>query len=83
MKRNQTLKIKVGNLTLGGSNRVLIQSMCNIKTSKVNEVIKQINECHKLGADLMRVSVLDLNDAKAIKQIKKGIKIPLIADIHF
>ena len=83
MKRNQTLKFKVGNLTLGGSNRVLIQSMCNIKTSKVKEVIRQINECHKLGADLMRVSVLDLEDAKAIKQIKKGIKIPLIADIHF
>ncbi|MCQ2795998.1 MAG: flavodoxin-dependent (E)-4-hydroxy-3-methylbut-2-enyl-diphosphate synthase [Bacilli bacterium] len=83
MKRNQTLKIKVGRLTLGGNNRVLIQSMCNIKTSKVNEVSRQINECAKLGADLMRVSVLDANDAKAIKEIKKKIKIPLIADIHF
>lgn len=83
MKRNQTLKIKVGRLTLGGNNRVLIQSMCNIKTSKVNEVSRQINECAKLGADLMRVSVLDTNDAKAIKEIKKKIKIPLIADIHF
>ncbi|MCQ2786970.1 MAG: flavodoxin-dependent (E)-4-hydroxy-3-methylbut-2-enyl-diphosphate synthase [Bacilli bacterium] len=83
MKRNQTLKIKVGRLTLGGNNRVLIQSMCNIKTSKVNEVSRQINECAKLGADLMRVSVLDDDDAKAIKEIKKKIKIPLIADIHF
>lgn len=83
MKRNQTLKIKVGHLTLGGTNRVLIQSMCNIKTSKVNEVSKQINECAKLGADLMRVSVLDIKDAKAIKEIKKKIKIPLVADIHF
>lgn len=83
MKRNQTLKIKVGRLTLGGNNRVLIQSMCNIKTSKVNEVSRQINECAKLGADFMRVSVLDSDDAKAIKEIKKKIKIPLIADIHF
>lgn len=83
MKRNQTLKIKVGHLTLGGTNRVLIQSMCNIKTSKVNEVSKQINECAKLGADLMRISVLDIKDAKAIKEIKKKIKIPLVADIHF
>ncbi|MCQ2794638.1 MAG: flavodoxin-dependent (E)-4-hydroxy-3-methylbut-2-enyl-diphosphate synthase [Bacilli bacterium] len=83
MKRSQTLKVKVGRLTLGGSNRVLIQSMCNIKTSNVNAVSKQINECAKLGADIMRVSVLDTNDAKAIKEIKKKIKIPLVADIHF
>ncbi len=83
MNRTITNKIKVGNITIGGSNHVLIQSMCNIKTSKVNEVSKQINECAKLGADLMRVSVLDLEDAKAIKQIKKKIKIPLVADIHF
>ena len=56
--------------------------MCNIKTSKVIEVAKQINECAKLGADLMRVSVLDFEDAEAIKEIKKLISIPLIADIH-
>ncbi len=68
---------------MGGSNKVLIQSMCNIKTSKVNEVVKQINECALLGADLMRVSVLDMDDAKAIKEIVSKISIPLIADIHF
>ena len=83
MKRNQTRKIKVGNITIGGENKVLIQSMCNIKTSKVKEVVDQINRCALLGADLMRVSVLDMDDAHAIKEIKKGIKIPLIADIHF
>ena len=83
MKRNQTRKIKVGNITIGGENKVLIQSMCNIKTSKVKEVVDQINRCALLGADLMRVSVLDMDDAHAIKDIKKGINIPLIADIHF
>lgn len=83
MKRTETLKIKVGKLTIGGSNQVFIQSMCNIKTSKVKEVSKQINECAKLGANIMRVSVLDINDARAIKIIKKYTRIPLVADIHF
>ena len=81
--RSQTKQIKIGNITIGGSNKVLIQSMCNIKTSKVDEVVKQINECALLGADLMRVSVLDMEDAKAIKEIVSKISIPLIADIHF
>ena len=81
--RNHTKTIKVGNITIGGSNKVLIQSMCNIKTSNVDEVIKQINECAALGADLMRVSVLDMEDAKAIRDIISKISVPLIADIHF
>ena len=83
LAREKTRKIKVGNITIGGENKVLIQSMCNIKTEKVDEVVKQINECAALGADLMRVSVLDMNDAKAIKDIVRQISIPLIADIHF
>lgn len=81
--REHTKSIKIGDITIGGSNKVLIQSMCNIKTSKVAEVVKQINECEALGADLMRVSVLDMEDAKAIKDIVEQINIPLIADIHF
>ena len=81
--RLSTKQIKIGNITIGGQNKVLIQSMCNIKTSHVSKVIKQINECAEQGADLMRVSVLDEKDAKAIKKIKKGINIPLVADIHF
>ena len=68
---------------MGGQDKVLIQSMCNIKTERVAEVVKQINECASLGADLMRVSVMDEADAYAIKEIKKGISIPLVADIHF
>ncbi len=82
-QRELTKKIKIGNTFIGGSNKVLIQSMCNIKTEKYLDVIKQINECAAAGADLMRVSVLDENDAYAISKIKEGISIPLIADIHF
>ncbi len=82
-KRKDTRPVSVNGLTLGGQDKVLIQSMCNIKTENYQEVIKQINECAALGADLMRVSVMDEKDAEAIKEIKKGIKIPLVADIHF
>ena len=83
MKRTETKQIKIGRLTIGGKERVLIQSMCKHKTSNVEEIIKEINECEALGAKLMRVSILDEEDAKAIALIKKGIKIPLVADIHF
>lgn len=83
LPRNKTKQIKIKDLTLGGQNKVLIQSMCNIKTSKTKEVIKQINEAAFYGASLMRVSILDQEDAYALKDIKKHINIPLIADIHF
>ena len=81
--RKDTRTINISELKMGGQDKVLIQSMCNIKTEFYDEVIKQINECAALGADLMRVSVMDEKDAYAIKEIKKGIKIPLVADIHF
>ncbi len=83
MKRQNTIKVKVGNLTIGGSNEVVIQSMCNIKTSNYIKVSEQINYLASLGAKLMRVSCMDEDDAKAIKEIKKRINIPLVADIHF
>ena len=82
-KRINTRVIKVGNLQIGGQNKVVIQSMCNIKTENYIEVADQINECMKLGAEMMRVSVMDEKDALAIKEIKKRISIPLVADIHF
>ena len=83
MKRNETRKVKIGNVLVGGQNKVVIQSMCNIKTENYLEVSKQINECARLGAEIMRVSVMDEKDALAIKEIKKRISIPLVADIHF
>ena len=83
MKRTQTKQVRVGRLTLGGQDRVLIQSMCKHKTSNVEEIIKEINECEALGAKLMRVAILDEEDAKAILRIKQGVNIPIVADIHF
>ena len=82
-KRTETRQIHVGGLTIGGQGKVVIQSMCNIKTENYDAVAKQINKCKALGAEMMRVSVMDEADAKAIKEIKKRIDIPLVADIHF
>ncbi len=80
--RDKTKQIQVGPITIGGSNHIIIQSMANIKTSRVEEVARQINECERYGAELFRVSVLDEEDARAIKELKKLIHIPLVADIH-
>ena len=81
--RKTTKTIKIGNKIIGGLNPILIQSMTNIKTSKVDLVINQIKELEDNGCDIVRVSVLDMDDAKAIKIIKENINIPLVADIHF
>lgn len=81
--RENTVPVKIGNIQIGGNNQVVIQSMCDIKTSKVDEVVNEINECTTLGAQMMRVSVLDKEDAYAIKEIKKRVGIPIVADIHF
>lgn len=71
MKRENTRKIMVGNVQIGGQNRVVIQSMCNTKTKNIEETIQQINELERAGCEIIRVACLDLEDAKAIKQIKE------------
>lgn len=81
--RENTKKVMVGNVQIGGNNEVIIQSMCNVKTSNVDEVVNQIIKLEEYGCQIIRVSVLDEMDAKAIKDIKKRIHIPLVADIHF
>lgn len=83
MLREETRSVQVGNLTIGGNNHVVIQSMCNTKTKDVVATINQINALQQAGCELVRVAVFDKEDAYAIKEIKKGIHIPLVADIHF
>lgn len=83
MLREETRSVQVGNLTIGGNNHVVIQSMCNAKTKNVEATIKQINALEQAGCELVRVAVFDKEDAYSIKEIKKGIHIPLVADIHF
>lgn len=81
--RKDTRKIKVGNVEIGGNNKVVIQSMTNTKTKDVEATVKQTLELEKVGCEIIRVACLDEEDAKAIKEIKKQIHIPIVADIHF
>ena len=83
MKREDTRKIIVGNVQIGGQNKVIIQSMCNTKTKDIDATVKQIHELERAGCEIIRVACLDIEDAKAIKEIKKQIHIPIVADIHF
>lgn len=83
MERINTRPIKVGNVQIGGQNKVVIQSMTNTKTKEIKETVNQILELEKAGCEIIRVACLDLEDAKAIEKIKKQIHIPIVADIHF
>lgn len=83
MKRNKTRQIKVGNVLIGGQNKVVIQSMTNTKTVDVESTVKQILELEAVGCEIVRVACPTIDDAKAIKDIKKRIHIPIVADIHF
>ena len=75
--------VKIGNVIIGGSNKIAIQSMTNIKTEYIDRVVNQINELENAGCDIVRLAIKDEADASAIKSIKEKTNIPLVADIHF
>ncbi len=81
--RADTRPISVGNVQIGGQNRVIIQSMTNTKTKDVDATVDQILKLEEAGCQIIRVAILDMEDARAVKQIKKQIHIPLVSDIHF
>lgn len=81
--REKTKVINIGNVKIGGGNSVVIQSMTNTDTRDLKSTIKQIKQLEDVGCEIIRVSVPDMESAKNIKNIKKSIKIPLVADIHF
>ena len=81
--REKTKKVRIGKISIGHSKKVVIQSMCNTKTSDVKATVSQILALEKAGCELIRVSVPDIDSAKAIEKIKNKIHIPLVADIHF
>lgn len=83
MDRRKTREIFIGNKIIGGNNPILIQSMTTTRTKNVEETIKQILALEEQGCEIIRVSILDQDDAYAIKEIKKSITIPLVADIHY
>ena len=83
MRREETRQINVGGIKIGGQNKVVIQSMTNTKNKDVEATVKQILKLEEVGCEVIRTAVLDMQDALAIKEIKKQIHIPLVADIHF
>ncbi len=78
-----TKQVSVGGVKIGGGESVKIQSMCTTKTSDVESTVSQISALENAGCEIIRVSVLDEDDARAVKSIKNKINIPLVADIHF
>lgn len=83
MTRNETKVISIGNVKIGGGNPVAIQSMTNTKTEDVEATVKQILALEKAGCEIIRCAVPTMEAAEALREIKKQIHIPLVADIHF
>lgn len=79
----EKISFPIGSKTIGGTNRLLLQSMSDHKTSDVAYQVRLTKKLTRMGLDLMRFSVLDSDDAKALSQIKKQVSVPIIADIHF
>lgn len=83
MYRDKTKVITIGNRKIGGGNPILIQSMTNTKTEDITATVNQILELEEAGCDIIRCAVPTMEAAGALREIKKKIHIPLVADIHF
>lgn len=83
IKRYPTKKIFVGDVAVGGDAPITTQSMTFTKTHDVDATVEQIRRLHFAGCDIVRVAVVDMEDAVALKSIKEQISLPLVADIHF
>ena len=83
MKRENTKTVKIGDCVIGGGNPILIQSMTNTKTEDVKATVEQIQRLTRAGCDIIRCTVPTQEAACALKEIRRQISIPLVADIHF
>lgn len=81
--RRSSKQIQIGNVKIGGGAPISVQSMCNTDTRDVEATVSQIKQLQEAGCELVRLAVLNKDAAAAIKEIKKQVTIPLIADIHF
>lgn len=83
MTRKETKQIRIGDVWIGGGNKIAIQSMTNTKTEDVESTVEQIHRLERAGCEIIRCAVPTMEAAKALGEIKKQIHIPLVADIHF
>lgn len=83
IRRRRSKVIKIGRIAIGGNKPIAVQAMTKTHTKDIKSTIRQIRELESSGCEIIRLSVMDLNDAWAIKKIKSFSKVPLVADIHF
>ena len=83
IKRRITKVVTVGNVKIGGNNPITVQSMTKTDTRNVKSTVNEIKRLEKAGCEIIRLAVKDEKAAKALKAIKRKIKIPIVADIHF
>ena len=81
--RRKCRKIFVGDIPVGGDSPIAVQSMTNTITSDVSATVEQIHALEKAGADIVRVSCPDEDSTKALKDILRQVRVPIVADIHF
>ena len=81
--RKATRPLNLGGVQIGGNAPISIQSMLNVKTSDLPRATQQTRQLVSAGCEIIRFSVMDLDDAKAIKPLKEATELPLVADIHF
>ncbi len=83
MERRNSKQILIGNVKIGGDAPISVQSMCNTDTRDVEATLRQINELADKGCEIVRLAVLNMDAAQAIREIVKKTSVPLVADIHF
>jgi (E)-4-hydroxy-3-methylbut-2-enyl-diphosphate synthase len=83
IQRRKSRKIFVGKVPVGGDAPITVQTMTNTLTSNARATIEQIRRCEEAGADIVRVSCPDEDSTKALKEIVRAAKVPIVADIHF
>lgn len=81
--RRKSRKVRVGNVYIGGDAPVSVQTMPTSKTTNVKETVDIIKRCEDAGVDIVRLGLPDIDSAKAIKEIKKHVSVPLVGDVHF
>ena len=81
--RKRTREVSLGNIKIGGNNPIAVQSMTTTDTRDLKKTIEQIKRLEEAGCDVVRVAVPDMIAAECLGEIKRGINIPLVADIHF
>ncbi len=83
IQRRKSRKVRVGNIYIGGDAPVTVQTMPTTKTTNIKETVDIIKKCEEAGVDIVRLGMPDIESARAIKEIKKQVKVPIVADIHF